>query len=80
MIESDRTGVFGYAQINNYSASGLLIRSDFPMQPGTLARIRLETPLYASASRVVESRVVWCREIAGDAERNSRFGIGVSLL
>ncbi len=80
MLESDRTGVFGYAQINNYSASGLLIRSDFPMQPGTLARIRLETPLYASASRVVESRVVWCREIGGDAERNSRFGIGVSLL
>jgi hypothetical protein len=80
MVESDRTGVFGYAQINNYSASGMLIRSDFPMRPGTLARIRLETPLYASASCVVESRVVWCREIAGDADRYSRFGIGVSLL
>lgn len=80
MIESDKAGVFGYAQINNYSASGMLIRSDFPIKPGMPARIRLETPLYASASRVVESRVVWCREIEKDPERYSRFGIGVTLL
>ena len=50
MIESSQAGIFGYAQMYNYSASGMLIRSDFPINPGTLIKVNLEKPLYSSAS------------------------------
>jgi len=80
MIESSQAGIFGYGQMNNYSASGMLIRSDFPIRPGSLVKIRLEKPLYASESNVVESRVVWCKPFEDDTGRSSRFGIGVRLI
>lgn len=80
MIESSLAGIFGYGQMNNYSAGGMLIRSDFPIHPGTLIRIRLEKPLYASVADMVESRVVWCRPLEDDSGKNSRFGIGVNLI
>jgi hypothetical protein len=80
MIESSQAGIFGYAQMKNYSAGGILIRSDFPLRPGILVKVRLEKPLYASGSDVVESRVVWCRPFEDDSGQHSRYGIGVNLL
>lgn len=80
MIESSQAGIFAYAQMKNYSAGGMLIRSDFPIQPGSRIKIRLEKPLYASVSDVVESRVVWCMPLEDDSGTHSRFGIGVNLL
>ena len=80
MIESFQAGIFGYAQMNNYSAGGMSIRSDFPISPGALLKIRLEKPLYASVSDVVDSRVIWCKEIEDDSEMNSRFAIGMRLI
>jgi len=80
MIESSQAGIYGYAQVNNYSAGGMLIRSDFPVSPGALIKIRLEKPLYASFSNVIESRVVWCRPFKDDTGDDSRFGVGVSLI
>lgn len=80
MIESSQAGIFGYGQMNNYSAQGMFIRSDFPLRPGTLIRIRLEKPLYASDSTSVSSRVVWCRALEEGVGSGSRFGIGVRLI
>jgi hypothetical protein len=80
MIESTHAGIFGYGQMNNYSATGMLIRSDFPIRPGTFIKIRLEKPLYSSESNVVDSRVVWCKPVEDDNGRSSRFGIGVRLI
>ena len=80
MLESSQAGIFGYAQMNNYSAGGMLIRADFPLRLGTLIKIRLEKPLYASVSDVVESRVVWCKPLEEESGAQSRFGIGMSLL
>lgn len=82
MIESPQAGIFGYAQIYNYSASGMLIRSDFPIVPGTLIKINLKKPLYSSTSDTVASRVVWCRRSEFENERGkfSRYGIGVRLI
>jgi len=80
MIESSQAGIFGYGQMNNYSANGMLIRSDFPIRPGTLIKIRMEKPLYASVSNVVDSRVVWCKPFEDDNGKSSRYGIGVSLI
>ena len=80
MIESSQAGIFGYAQMYNYSASGMLIRSDFPINPGTLIKVNLKKPLYSSASNTVESRVVWCRRFERERGKYSRYGIGVSLV
>jgi hypothetical protein len=80
MIESMPAGIVGYAQLRNYSAGGMLIRSEFALSPGTLLRVRLEAPLYASVSDVVDSRVVWCRRLKEDADHYSQFGIGVDLI
>jgi len=79
MIESSQNGIFGYAQVYNYSASGMLIRSDFPINPGTLIKVNLEKPLYSSISNTVDSRVVWCRRFEQEQGQYSRYGIGVSL-
>ena len=80
MIESPQAGIFGYAQMYNYSAGGMLIRSDFAISPGTLIKVNLEKPLYSSVSKTVDSRVVWCRRFENERGRYSRFGIGVSLI
>jgi hypothetical protein len=80
MIESLQAGIFGYAQVYNYSASGMLIRSDFPINPGTLIKVNLQKPLYSSISNTVDSRVVWCRRFEQERGRYSRYGIGVSLI
>jgi hypothetical protein len=80
MIESSQAGIFGYAQMYNYSAGGMLIRSDFPISTGTLIKINLEKPLYSSASNTVDSRVVWCRRFEKERGPYSRHSIGVSLI
>jgi hypothetical protein len=80
MIESSQAGIFGYAQMYNYSASGMLIRSDFPINPGNLIKVNLEKPLYSSVSNTVDGRVVWCRRFEQERGRYSRYGIGVSLI
>jgi len=80
MIESPAAGIFGYGQMYNYSAGGMMIRSDFPISPGTLIKVSLENPLYSSVSNTVDSRVVWCRRFENESGQYSRFGIGVSLI
>jgi hypothetical protein len=80
MIESPQAGIFGYAQMYNYSAGGMLIRSDFAISPGTLIKVNLEKPLYSSVSKTVDSRAVWCRRFEQERGRYSRYGIGVSLI
>ncbi|MCU0558770.1 MAG: zinc-ribbon domain-containing protein [Desulfobacterales bacterium] len=80
MIESFQSGIFGYAQMHNYSAGGMLIRADFQLTPGDIVKIRLEKPLFASTSTVLESRVAWCQKFEDEARRHIRFGIGVRLM
>jgi hypothetical protein len=80
MIESPQAGIFGYAQVCNYSAGGMLIRSDFPINPGTRIKVNLEKPLYSSGSNTVDSRVAWCRQFEEERGPYSRYGIGVSLI
>ena len=80
MVESFQAGIFGYAQMHNYSAGGMLIRADFQLSPGDLVKIRLEKPLFASVSNVVDSRVVWCRKFEDETGSYTRFSIGVSLM
>jgi hypothetical protein len=80
MIESSQAGIFGYAQMYNYSAGGMLIRSDFPINPGALIKVNLEKPLYSSGSNTVDSRVVWCRRFEEERGQYSPYGIGVHLI
>lgn len=80
MIESPQAGIFGYAQVYNYSAGGMLIRSDFPVNPGAPIKVNLEKPLYSSTSNRVDTRVVWCRRFEKERGQYSRYSIGVSLI
>jgi hypothetical protein len=80
LIEKSESETLGPAQLNNFSAEGLMLRSGFAVTPGEGIRVRFEKPLVASAPNVMDSKVVWCRDLAGHGEAVSRFGIGVSLL
>jgi hypothetical protein len=80
MIEKPRSGILGYAQLNNFSAGGLMLFSDFAVRPGEVISVRIDTPLYPSAARVLTSRVVWCRDVEAQGETRARFGIGVKLV
>ena len=78
-IEKPESELLGSAQLNNFSAEGMMLRSGFAIRPGELINIRFEKPLYASGSQVVASKVVWCRDLEAHGETVSRFGIGIGL-
>jgi hypothetical protein len=78
-IEKPGAEPLGYAQLNNFSAEGMMLRSDFALRPGERINIRFEKPLYASGAQVVASRVVWCRDLETHGGTVSRFGIGIGL-
>lgn len=79
MIEENRLGILGYARLQNFSAGGLMLGSDFALDPGQLIKLRFDKPMHFSASGVVSSRVVWCRNFEAPDDTHHRFGVGVSL-
>jgi hypothetical protein len=79
MIEENRLGILGYARLENFSAGGLMLGSDFALNPGQLIKLRFDKPMHFSASSVVSSRVIWCRSLESPDDMHSRFGVGVSL-
>jgi hypothetical protein len=80
LVEKSESEPIGPAQMNNFSAGGMMLRSGFALPPGELIKIRFEKPLLASISNVMTSRVVWCRDLAVQGGADARFGIGVSLV
>jgi hypothetical protein len=80
MIEMPRSEILGYAQLNNFSAEGLMLFSDFAMHPGELIKIRFDKALHSSIPKIVTSRVVWCQDLEDPGETGSRFGIGLRLM
>ena len=80
MIEKPRVGILGYAQLHNFSAAGLMLFSDFALQPGEVISVRLEVPLHPSTAKILTSRVVWCQDVEAQGETRARFGIGVRLV
>ena len=79
MLEQPSSGVLGYAELHNFSAGGMMLRSNFAIRPGEIIRVRLDKPLYTSASNLMTSKVVWCRDLNDQDDTVTRFGIGVSL-
>jgi hypothetical protein len=79
MIEENRLGILGYGRLQNLSAGGLMLGSDFALHPGQLIKLRFDKPMHFSASSVVSSRVIWCRDLEAPDDANSRFAAGVSL-
>jgi hypothetical protein len=80
MIEKLRAGILGYAKLQNFSASGMMLRSDFSVRPGEIIMVRLDRPLPSSDSNLVTARVIWCRNLETPEEEESPFGIGLSLV
>jgi hypothetical protein len=80
MIEKWRSDILGYAELQNFSASGMMLRSDFSVRPGELIRVRLDQPLPSSDSNLVTGKVIWCRNLEAGDEDASPFGIGLSLM
>ena len=80
MIEKHRSGILGYAQLHNFSAGGMMLLSDFAVKPGDLISVRFDQPLYPSATNVVASKVIWCRDMEGQREIKAHFGIGIRLV
>lgn len=78
MIGKPGEEILGYAQLSNFSAEGLMLRFDFAISPGELIEIRFDKPLHSSISKVMTTRVVWCRDLEAQDETDSRFGIGVN--
>jgi hypothetical protein len=80
MIDRPGEGILGYAQLNNLSAEGLMLHSDFAISPGEFIEIRFDKPLHSLVSKIMTNRVVWCRNLEAQDETDSRFGIGVNLV
>ena len=51
MIGRPGEEILGYAQLNNFSAEGLMLRSDFTVSPGEFVEIRFDKPLLSSVSK-----------------------------
>jgi len=82
MIEENRLGILGYARLQNFSAGGLLLGSDFALNPGQLIKLRFDKPIHFLTSTVVSSRVVWCRDLETNEnpeDIDSRYAVGVCL-
>jgi hypothetical protein len=80
LLEKSESEALGPAQLNNFSAEGLMLRSAFAIAPGERIKIRFQKPLIASSPAVIASKVVWCRDLTARGEAAPRFGIGLSLL
>jgi hypothetical protein len=80
MIEKGRTDILGYAELHNFSAGGMMLRSEFSIRPGEIIRVKMEKPLHASASTTMTGRVIWCHNLEADEDASSPFGIGLSLM
>ena len=79
MLEKPNSETLGYAELHNFSAGGMMLRSNFLVSPGEFLRVRVDRPLYPWTSKVVNSKVIWCRDLGDQNETITRFGIGVSL-
>lgn len=80
MIEKVRSGILGYAELYNFSASGMMLRSEFSLPPGEIVTVKLDKPLHSSASTTMTGKVIWCRNMEAEDEGASPFGIGLSLI
>ena len=80
MIGKPGEEILGYAQLNNFSAEGMMLRFDFAIRPGEFIEIRFDKPLHSSVSKIMTTRVVWCRDLEAQDETDSRLGIGVHLV
>jgi len=79
MLEKADSEILGYAELRNFSASGMMLSSNFSIRQGELIRIRLDRPLYHSASTVLTSKVIWCHDLKDWSETITRFAIGVNF-
>lgn len=80
MIEKARAGILGYAELHNFSAAGMMLRSEFSLKPGEIITVKLDRPLHSSTSTSMTGRVIWCRNMEAEDEASSPFGIGLSLI
>jgi hypothetical protein len=80
MIEKARSGILGYAELYNFSAGGMMLRSEFSLHPGEIITVKLEKPLHSSSSTTMTGKVIWCRNMEAEGDGASPFGIGLSLI
>jgi hypothetical protein len=80
MIEKARSGILGYAELHNFSAGGMMLRSEFTLNPGEIITVKLDAPLHSSTSTTMTGKVIWCRNMEMEDEEASPFGIGLSLI
>ena len=80
MVEKFRSEIIGYAQLRNFSATGMMLQADFGIIQGEINTIRLDKPLYPSSPNVMTTKVVWCQDLESQSETDSRYGIGFIFL
>jgi len=80
MIEKARAGVLGYAELYNFSAGGMMLRSEFSLHPGEIVTVKMDQPLHSSASTTMTGKVIWCRNMEAEGDASSPFGIGLCLI
>jgi hypothetical protein len=80
LIEKPPSGVLGYAEMQNFSAGGMMLLSEFFVRPGEIVRVKMDKPLHATVSTTMTGRVIWCHNLEAEEEPSSPFGIGLSLM
>lgn len=79
ILEEQGSGRSVYAQMQNISNSGMYFETDTALKPGAKLRIKFDKPLFNSKSRIYNSKVRWCNELADDEGYIYGFGVGVKF-
>jgi hypothetical protein len=79
ILEDPNSGAWSYAQTKDLSNDGLLLESEVAFKPGTQINIKFDTPSIESRSKIFNSTVKWCKELA-DENSILIYGIGVKFI
>ena len=79
MLADEHWDYFSYAQMVNFSGSGLYYKSDVAYKPGAKIRIQFDNPPFQSGPKTLSSVVRWCRELT-DYDSDYTYGVGVEFI
>ena len=80
IVEISNSGHFIYAQMHNFSETGMCFESEVAIRPGTAIKIKFNTQRFNSIANNCVSIVKWCRGLTDEKSSLYAFGLGVKFV